>query len=47
MIDKNEGGLKSEWLRSLAQEIDQLIKQKKEIIIVSSGSIALVKNNWN
>ena len=30
LIDKNEGNLKSEWLRSLAQEINQLIKQKKE-----------------
>jgi len=27
LIDKNEGSLKSEWLRSLAQEINQLIKQ--------------------
>ena len=42
LIDKNEGNLKSAWLRSLAQEINQLIKQKKEIIIVSSGSIAPV-----
>ena len=42
LIDKNEGNLKSGWLRSLAQEINQLIKQKKEIIIVSSGSIALL-----
>ena len=41
LIDKNNDSLKSEWLRSLAQEINQLIKQKKEIIIVSSGSIAL------
>ena len=41
LIDKNEGNLKGNWLRSLAQEINQLIKQKKEIIIVSSGSIAL------
>ena len=29
LIDKNEGNLKSEWLRFLAQEINQLIKQKK------------------
>ena len=41
LIDKNEDSLKSEWLRALAQEINPLIKQKKEIIIVSSGSIAL------
>ena len=31
LIDKNEGNLKSEWLRSLAQEINQLIKQKKKL----------------
>ena len=43
LIDKNEGNLKSGWLRSLAQDINKLIKQKKEIIIVSSGSIALGK----
>jgi len=41
LIDKNKGNLKSEWLKSLAQDINKLIKQKKEIIIVSSGSIAL------
>ena len=29
LIDKNEGSLKSVWLRSLAQEVDQLIQQKK------------------
>ena len=29
LIDKNEDSLKSEWLRSLAQEINQLIKQKR------------------
>ena len=30
LIDKNESSLKSEWLRSLAQEINQLIKQKNQ-----------------
>ena len=29
LIDKNKGNLKGDWLRSLAQEINQLIKQKK------------------
>ena len=41
LIDQSKGNLKSEWLRSLAQDINQLIKQKKEIVVVSSGSIAL------
>ena len=41
LIDKSKGNLKSEWIGSLAQDINNLIKQKKEIIIVSSGSIAL------
>ena len=41
LIDKIKGNLKSGWLGSLAQDINKLIKQKKEIIIVSSGSIAL------
>ena len=31
LIDKNEGNLKSEWLRSLAQEINQLINKKKKL----------------
>ena len=29
LIDKNKGNLKSEWLESLAQDINKLIKQKK------------------
>ena len=33
LIDKNEGNLKSKWLRSLAQEINQLIIQKKSYFI--------------
>ena len=41
LIDQSKGNLKSEWIGSLAQDINNLIKQKKEIIIVSSGSIAL------
>ena len=41
LIDQSKGNLKSEWLSSLAQDINQLIKQKKEIVVVSSGSIAL------
>ena len=31
LIDQSKGNLKSEWLRSLAQDINQLINQEKEI----------------
>jgi len=43
LIDKNKGGLKNKWLETLALDICNLIKLKKEVVIVSSGSIALGK----
>ena len=43
LIDKNKGGLKNKWLESLALDICDLIKLKKEVVVVSSGSIALGK----
>ena len=41
LIDKKKGKLNSKWLNSLAFDLNDLIKLNKEIIIVSSGSIAL------
>ena len=43
LVDKQNGSLNSTWLNSLALDIDNFIKLKKEVIIVSSGSIALGK----
>jgi glutamate 5-kinase len=43
LIDKNKGALKNKWLESLALDICDLIKLKKEVVVVSSGSIALGK----
>ena len=43
LIDKNKGTLKNKWLQSLALDICDLIKLKKEVVVVSSGSIALGK----
>jgi glutamate 5-kinase len=43
LIDKKKGALKNKWLKSLALDIRDLIKLKKEVVVVSSGSIALGK----
>ena len=41
LVDSGAGALKREWLASLAADIAALKDAKKEIIIVSSGAIAL------
>ena len=43
LVNKQNGSLNSTWLNSLALDIENFIKLKKEVIIVSSGSIALGK----
>ena len=40
-IVNNNGKFKKKWLLSLIQDIKQLRKNNQEIVIVSSGSIAL------
>ena len=40
LIDK-KGKLKKAWLEKFAKDIKFLIKRKKQVVIVSSGSIAL------
>ena len=40
LIDKNKN-IRKNWLLNFAKDIEQLIKNKKKIIIVSSGAIAL------
>ena len=40
LIDKNKN-IRKKWLLDFAKDIEQLIKNKKKVIIVSSGAIAL------
>ena len=47
LIDKDKGKLKNKWLASLALDINDLIKLGKEVVLVSSGSIALGKKQLN
>jgi len=41
LVDSTTGALKRDWLASLAADIAELKKEKKELIVVSSGAIAL------
>src|SRR6185503_11504265 len=41
LADRETGQLKEAWLGSLADDVAALIKAGKEVIIVSSGAIAL------
>ena len=41
LVDRSAGGLKRDWLASLAADIAGLHKEKRDIIVVSSGAIAL------
>ena len=40
-IVNNRGNFKKKWLLSLIQDIKKLRKNNQEVVIVSSGSIAL------
>ncbi len=41
LVDQNEGALKRAWLESLAEDLAALTKRGAEVLVVSSGSIAL------
>jgi glutamate 5-kinase len=41
LVDHDAGGLKRDWLASLAADIASLHKEKRDILVVSSGAIAL------
>lgn len=41
LIDERTGKIRSDWLTCIAEDVSQLKKQGKEVILVSSGSIAL------
>ena len=44
LVDQAAGRLKSEWLVSLADDVARLVGAGKQLILVSSGSIALGRN---
>ncbi|MGB6909864.1 MAG: glutamate 5-kinase, partial [Methyloceanibacter sp.] len=44
LVDSASGTLKSDWLRSLSDDIARLRGGGKEVIVVSSGAIALGRN---
>ncbi|KPP87692.1 MAG: glutamate 5-kinase [Rhodobacteraceae bacterium HLUCCO07] len=41
LVDRAGGGLRADWLRGLAQDVAGLKAQGKDVVLVSSGSIAL------
>ena len=41
LVDKQEGRLKQDWLAALAEDVEKLLTDEKQVIIVSSGAIAL------
>ena len=41
LADEKSGTVNQEWLNSVAQDVSALVKQGKEVLIVSSGAIAL------
>ncbi|UYV39126.1 glutamate 5-kinase [Rhodobacteraceae bacterium D3-12] len=41
LVDRDGGGLKSAWLSGLAEDVAWLKSQGKDVVLVSSGSIAL------
>jgi glutamate 5-kinase len=43
LVDHEAGALKRDWLASLAADIAGLHKEKRDIIVVSSGAIALAR----
>ena len=44
LIKSKNGSINKTWMKSFAEDISTLTKSKKEILIVSSGAIALGKN---
>ena len=41
LVDASAGGVKEEWLASLAADIGRLHGEKRDVLVVSSGAIAL------
>ncbi len=43
LVDQSAGGLKRDWLDTLAADIAALHKDKRDVLVVSSGAIALAR----
>jgi glutamate 5-kinase len=43
LVDQSAGGLKGAWLATLAADIAALHKDKRDVLVVSSGAIALAR----
>jgi glutamate 5-kinase len=41
LAERDTGALKREWLASLVEDVAELVRQGREVVLVSSGSIAL------
>jgi glutamate 5-kinase len=41
LVDRGTGSLRQDWLASVCDDVDKLRRENKEIIVVSSGAIAL------
>ncbi|WP_026867881.1 glutamate 5-kinase [Hyphomicrobium zavarzinii] len=41
LADRETGTLKTQWLASLMEDVAELVRQGKDVVLVSSGSIAL------
>ena len=41
LVDRTSGRLRATWLNSLADDVSDLVGAGKEVILVSSGAIAL------
>ena len=41
LVDRQTGKLRTEWLRALAEDVARLRARGTDVILVSSGSIAL------
>ncbi len=47
LVDKKTRKIRSDWLAAFSKDVSSLLKINKEIIIVSSGAIALGRNSIN
>ena len=45
LADRATGQLKSEWLNSLMDDVAELAKAGKDVVLVSSGAIALGRHS--
>lgn len=46
IVDSDTHLVKTEWLQSLAEDVEELVSQESEVIIVSSGAIAMARKDF-